>query len=270
MSEYLQNPWSQDNLDLIKAWLTPAFATPDQKVWIIGDGSFSEIALTPGTLDWQPVFTTDPMDQYDEMGLFIAQIEPNDFGVSKLINQLPRFSGLPMFSIVISDKPQEQIKHMLTWLADGQTKDGLNIYLRIGDTRCLPPILASLTPKQKDYVSYIVDQWRWPGRDGLWNQGISTKNLQQGLDQRAISQSQNIIDDQQFTQLVDSTEVDLIYSLINSMDDEIYPTHFNQSDKYQVLSRLINEAKQSGKTKAMDIRDDILDRLVQANTTRNP
>ena len=81
MDAYLQDSWHSTNADLLRQWLTPVLTEGHRHIYLIGDGSFSEASLTAGTLSWQPVFTTEPMSQYQEMGLFIAQIEPNDLGV---------------------------------------------------------------------------------------------------------------------------------------------------------------------------------------------
>ncbi len=263
MDAYLQNLWHSDNAAILRQWLTPVFASSHLRAWLIGDGSFSNIPLTPGAIAWQPVFKTEPMSQYQEMGLFIAPIEPNDLGVLKLINQLELFSGLPMFSIIISDRADAEISQMLTWLADALTDDGLDLYIRIGDTRCLPHILQSLSMIQKNYISYIVNQWYWPGRDGLWNQGFSMQNARKNLAQDVIPQQSNIIDAKQFDALMSGGEVDLIYSLIGGMDQDIYPADFTQHKKFLVLSRFIHEAKQNGENDITAIRDQVLERLIQ-------
>ena len=263
MDAYLQNPWHSDNAAILQQWLTPVFASSQLRAWLIGDGSFSNIPLTPGAMAWQPVFKVEPMSQYQEMGLFIASIEPNDLGILKLVNQLELFSGLPMFSIIVSDRTEAQISQMLTWVADARSDDGLDLYIRLGDTRCLPHILQSLSPVQKDYISYIVDQWYWPGRDGLWNQGFNMRAARTGLTAELIPQQHNLIKAKQFDALMNSGETDLIYSLIDSMDQDIYPTDFTQHKKFLILSRLIHEAKQNGEKDITAIRDQVLDRLIQ-------
>ena len=263
MDAYLQDSWHSTNADLLRQWLTPVLSEGHRHIYLIGDGSFSEASLTAGTLSWQPVFTTEPMSQYQEMGLFIAQIEPNDLGILKLINQLERFTGLPMFSLIVSDQSDTEITQMLTWLSDARTSDNLELYIRIGDSRCLPHILKSLNPVQKDYISYLMEQWYWPGRDGLWNQGFSMSKVRARLNQDAIPKTHNIITEQQFEALMNSGEIDLIHSLIAQMDDEVYPNDFSQHKKYLVLERLIHEAKQGGAIEVPAIRDYVLDRLIR-------
>ena len=168
-----------------------------------------------------------------------------------------------MFSIIVSDRTETQISQMLTWVADARSDDGLDLYIRLGDTRCLPHILQSLSPVQKDYISYIVDQWYWPGRDGLWNQGFNMRAARTGLTAELIPQQHNLIKAKQFDALMNSGETDLIYSLIDSMDQDIYPTDFTQHKKFLILSRLIHEAKQNGEKDITAIRDQVLDRLIQ-------
>ena len=84
-----------------------------------------------------------------------------------------------------------------------------------------------------------------------------------GLRAELIPQQRNLIKAKQFDALMSSGETDLIYSLIDSMDQDIYPTDFTQHKKFLILSRLIHEAKQNGEKDITAIRDQVLDRLIR-------
>ena len=276
MSEYLQDPFNEAShaqfVQLVQQYLKQTDNQSNKEVWLIGDGSFSDAPLVDAILPWQPVFTTEPMSQYEEMGLFMARLQTHELGLERAVNQLERFTGLPMFSVIVTSQPQEALAQMLTWLADAHTDDGLSLYLRIGDTRCLPYIFDSVNRTQSNYIASMVDEWHWFGRDAQWNGRIDTRKARATLPtDYTPPTTPNVIDSVQFDKLIEGGEVDLVYSLISEIDERIYPNHFTQMKKFEILLRLIKEAKQNQILDMVEIRDYVLDGLLilSGNTPMN-
>lgn len=260
MSEYLQDPLSEQLAEQLTAYIEQNKAT-GLNHWLIGDGAFAPHALNQGgLLDWQPVFETAPMNQYEEMGLFVTPLPADAQAVSNLVLWLRGFDGLPMFSIVSSTQSLAEVKALLTWLADAHTDDGLSIYLRVGDSRCLPYIMSSLQQVQREAVASYIKRWMWFGRDGNLDKGVTSKlKTPLPMAQETLSRS-FVISEAQYVELVDGGEVDLIYSAIQN--NEILFQHLKKdSERYKRLKIVIEKFHAQGVQDLNEMKNLIVQRL---------
>ena len=265
MSDYLQDPLNPQSLSQLVSWLKVDEANSEINHYIVADGSFAPHMLLPFNMQkWEPVFVTPSMEQYEELGLFICYIpHPNELPIG-FYNIFEQFSGLPMFSFIASSHSIDILKRSLTWLSDAFTKDHLNFYLRIGDSRCLPYILQGLSPNARQLMGSVIQRWAWFERDGTLRHQIESKRstaltseIQENL------KHPHVLTDQQFAQLIEDGEVDLIYSVIQKIDQDIYPSSYAQSRKYRLLKKLMGEAKASGLSQIGEYQDYVVDRLFE-------
>lgn len=265
MSDYLHESLSPNVGIQLTSWLTDE-QSKNLSYWVIADGVFAPHQLTPmGATKWQPVFTHEPMSLYEEMGLFMSAIPTEPLRMNSFIDSMRSFDGRPMLTIVASHLGDEVVRQFLTWITDAHTSDGLSVYLRVGDSRCLPSILKSLEPEQKKLVLEVMYCWTWFGRDGNLKIGMKSNIARSKLSDEAlkIMQKPLIISEPQYIKLVEAGEVDLIHSTIMEIDSSIYPQKVLKHKIFILLSKFIEEAKSLGIKDINEIKNHVLDRLVQ-------
>lgn len=263
MSSYLQDPISGKAFEQLTGWLARDAQEKDIQYWVVGDGFFAPYLLTEGgVLDWRPVFTQEPMSQYEEMGLFIAPLLTDPIKVRSEIALMKKFDGSPMFSFIATRSSEEQLKSFLTWLCDAHTDDGLSVYLRIGDTRCLPSIYDSLLPEQRHVLACMVNRWTWFERDGSIKNRLESE-LTKITDKAAETMRKRLtLTEQQYVKLVEAGEVDLIYSELYLNADVLFSKVAKPSIRYNQLQKLISHVNNQGKTSHMAKVDFVIEQLV--------
>jgi hypothetical protein len=269
MSSYLQDPISGKAFEQLTGWLARDAQDKDIQYWVVGDGFFAPYLLTEGgILDWRPVFTQEPMSQYEEMGLFIAPLLTDPIKVRSAIALMKKFDGSPMFSFIATRRSEEQLKSFLTWLCDAHTDDGLSVYLRIGDTRCLPSIYDSLLPEQRHVLACMVNRWTWFERDGSIKNRLESE-LNKITDKAAETMQKRLtVTEQQYVKLVEAGETDLIHSTIMAIDSSIYPEKALKHKIFSLIEKLIGNGKKQGVTQLNEMKDYVLEQLIVMYETK--
>jgi hypothetical protein len=263
MSEYLQDPLSDNTFEQITAWQADAAQQTGITHWLVADGTFAPHRMSEGgLLKWQAVFTQEPMSQYEEMGLFIAPIPSEPLQLRSAVQWMKQFDGQPMFSVIDTHQDAETLKRFLTWVADAYTDDGLSVYLRIGDARCLPYILSGLTNEQYQACAAVVVRWTCFARDGDLSKGLRFKANQPAATALEIMQKPFTINEQQYVKFVEGGEVDLIYSRMLDMAELLFMPKTQACVRYAQLNKLHKLALGKGLTAQGDIFEYMINALV--------
>ncbi|MET3915010.1 hypothetical protein ABID97_001792 [Variovorax sp. OAS795] len=165
-STYLQEAFAPEFAQQLVRWQE---AMGGDSCWALVDGALAgaERILHLSAAYGDPVhaFEATHLHAYDELGLFLwplaSLLERDDAGA--LLSEL---TTVPAVSFIATSMPAGPTGDALAWLAGATTTDGLQLYLRIGDSRVLAPALANLTVQQMARLKRCVTAWAATDRAG--------------------------------------------------------------------------------------------------------
>lgn len=129
---------------------------------IVGPACLQALAHHYGTP--LPVFAGTPMDDYDDMGLFLWPLSA--FEMDKGAWLLEQIGARPAFGIIGSRHAGSDVAQTVAWLAAAHASDGLRLYMRVGDSHTLAAALPLLSGGQVRRMREAIDEWLVLDRDG--------------------------------------------------------------------------------------------------------
>ncbi|MCS0658181.1 DUF4123 domain-containing protein [Massilia terrae] len=150
-------------------------------------------------------------DQARDVSPILVRFEPNSRRLTRLLKQCDRW---PMVSALETQETADRLAARLAaWCI--VEADGQRFNFRFSDTRRLPSILNTLSGAQLRQFLGPAVRWTYLSRDGRW---IERKFVPSD----APIADDPVLDQPQFSILVDDSLVDEILSLLGSRGHEVY------------------------------------------------
>ncbi len=130
----------------------------------------------------------------------------------------------------------------------------MSLYLRIGDTRCLPYIISSLDDEQRHVLGAMMSRWTWFERDGRLKHRLQSSATTVSDSAIETMKRPFTISEQQYVKFVEAGEVDLIHSTIMAIDSSIYPEKALKHKIFSLIEKLIGNGKKQGVTQLNERR----------------
>lgn len=249
MKGFLQNQHAAELAGELAGWLDLATSSNCHCFAIADMSMLDEQMLTRLERHASPglqLLETSRYAAYEELGPRLILMDRLQVG--KLERFLSASDGVPALSFVELHAPEGiPQRQSLVWLAEAETTDGMQMYCRYTDTRILPVLLDKLTEDQTAVLSGSIRRWAWVNREGRLSQKIfAAKKVLNDESSQPLS-----FDDQQFSQLMQAAEADLIFSILRESSSEIIPdtTPF---DIHRRLSNLLDAGRERGVVDASD------------------
>ena len=172
--DYATNLHQSDLLNQITAWLNKATGVTGSAKWLLIDASllaqdaFVRLSKPYADTCLRNVFLKTRFEVY---GLYA----PHLFHIGQLDKQtqiafiadlLKLSNGIPALAVLDACEDANSLAQCLAWHAQCYTPDGLELYLRIGDTRITPGLLQVLDEDQKLKLGGNILQWQIVDRLG--------------------------------------------------------------------------------------------------------
>jgi hypothetical protein len=137
-----------------------------------------------------------------------------------------------------------------SYLALLQVDGDLPLHCRFADTRVLPELLRTLTPKQTAPVAAAITSWHWFDRHGdaqTWL-AAATDN---GQPQMSEGETLLELDARQFQKMLDASEPDTLFALLTETAPELIPAEQGGALYTQIAAHL-DDANRLGVVQAPD------------------
>ncbi|MES2759190.1 MAG: DUF4123 domain-containing protein [Pseudomonadota bacterium] len=142
-------------------------------------------------------------DKTRDVSPFIVRYDPANLRMQTL---LQRCSGRPMISAIETAESQNELTERLSaWCVVEAGDQRFNF--RFPDTRRLPSIFATLTAEQRIQLAGAATRWSYVDRSGSWAE-LDVFGVPSAIADRPR------LDDQQFSRLVDASEVDEVIAIL--------------------------------------------------------
>jgi hypothetical protein len=163
---YLQEAFAPDFAQQLARWHE---TTDGDSAWALADGALAgaECIRHLKAAYGEPVraFADTHLHAYGELGLLLWPLE-HVLARDAAVAILGQLTTVPAVSFVATSTPAGPTGDALAWLVGATTTDGLQLCLRIGDSRVLAPALADLTMQQMARLKQCVTAWVVPDRAG--------------------------------------------------------------------------------------------------------
>ncbi|MGX4640733.1 DUF4123 domain-containing protein [Massilia sp. SYSU DXS3249] len=165
---------------------------------------------------------------------FVLRFDPKDKSLARLLSLC---SGWPMLSVIITYESEEQLaKRLAAWCI--VEVDGQNFNFRFPDTRRLPAIFETLTPRQRRELTGNAIGWYYISREGDWD----SLPLEPSTIPLSIA-NQTTLNGAQFGKLLKDSEPDEMWV---QLLDRGAPTHLLPSQRNVLLSNALRIADKNG------------------------
>lgn len=249
MSAFLQNPHTPELISDLGKWISEE-RPPEYGIYAIADMTMLDAKglrqLERISSPAIKILEHSRYAAYDELGprlLSLKNLSPNQLErLLRWADETPSLSFVELLSS--SGKPDLK---PLVWLAETEIDDGLAMYCRYTDTRILPRLLSQLDAAQTAVLTSRIRRWAWINRKGQLSETTWTQD--KGNTERAISKLQ--FDQQQFAELMQASEADLIFNLVRETSPEIVPLAA-PAEIHQRLSTILDAGRKRGVLDASD------------------
>ncbi len=185
------------------------------------DGAFDETFFD--TPLWRrstrhALYDQTPLAALGNVGLWLVALENSSQAVTESLTALhAQANGKPMWSLLTSTVPANELAPHLRPYLLARTEDGLDWPVRWGDTRVLPNLLKALTDVECNHLMRPLRSWHYLDRQG---QVQSCQGLGQAEVPPPLWRLWEV-DDARFQALVDAGEADHILSRIDDVRPDL-------------------------------------------------
>ncbi len=221
-------------------------------LWFLIDGVMlesNELAQLAKTAKYSKSLLSNTQYNIDDedVGPWLMQAPDNEAEQAPwLINLIACCSGLPALSIIISQHNIEEIEATLTNLITAHTTDKQIFYCRFADARVIPVLTKTLTKTQINTTLGTIKHWYYVNRSGNFEAAIyiaSDTCKEKSLDPYALySPSPLLLNEQQFDNMLEASEVDNMFGLLCDMSADLIPENA-RGIFYARLERILKLAK---------------------------
>lgn len=247
---YLQKAFAPEFARQLAHWHE---TTDSDSTWALVDGALAgaqrieRLATAYG--DPIQAFADTHLHAYDELGLLLwplADVLAHDAAVA-ILSELMK---VPAISFVATSTAAGPTGDALAWLVGATTTDGLQLCLRIGDSRVLAPALANLTTQQMARLKQCVTAWAMPDRAGQLV-SLPLAASRSGLEVAKAARS-IVLDNGAFDSILSACLPDMLHAELRRADPEIIGAGVQPVQAHEWFTRVLERARAKGASQFPD------------------
>jgi hypothetical protein len=223
--------------------MADSLAGESRPLWMLVDNSLADPAYTlrlANELGWLQfdALSASPLHAFGNHGPVLLAVPNND--AKTLFEALQRWTRkdpcAAWLSWLTSSATAGELQSVFAYLALALVDMDTRLHCRFADARVLPALMEALTSPQAARVGATVQAWRFFGPTGQvlsWEAPGATQTLADVAEHLAL-------DAQQYAQILDASEPDIIFTLLMDKTSDLVPAELRGNFRLrlgQILKR---------------------------------